>query len=61
MKLAYQEFMKKYSSKMFNNFQCHTYYYRHIRPAVFNEVKEGDNIYVAAVGIGLQNSTWQAK
>ena len=53
IKLAYQEFVK-YPVEVFNSFQCSqeidpllffklcVYYYTDIRPAVVNEITEGD-------------------
>ena len=63
--LAYQEFVKKYPIEVFNSFQwpqnidpllfsqlC-VYYYTDIRPAVVNEVTEGDCIYTEAITTNL--------
>ena len=55
--MVYQEFIKKYPVEVFNSFQCPqnvdpllfsqlcVYYYTDVRPAVLNEVIEGDCVY----------------
>ena len=61
IKLAYQEFIKKYPVEVFNNFQCPqhvdpllfsqlcVYYYSDVGPAEVNKVIEGDCVYTESI------------
>ena len=65
IKLSYQEFINKYPVEVFNSFQCPqnadpllfsqlcVYYYTDIRPAVVNEVIEGDCVYTKFIATNL--------
>ena len=65
IKLAYQEFIKKYPVEVFNNFQCSqhvdpllfsqlcVYYYTDVRPAEVNKVIEGDCVYTESIVTNL--------
>ena len=64
-KIGISEFIKKYTIKVFNNFQCPqdidpllfselcVYYYTDVRPAVVSEVIEGDCIYTESITTNL--------
>ena len=63
--MSYQEFIKKYPVEVFNRFQCPqnvdpllfsllcVYYYRDVRPAVVNEVIEGDCVYTESIATNM--------
>ena len=65
IKLAYQEFIKKYPVEVFNSFQCPqnidpllfsqlcVYYYMDVRPAVVNEVIEDDHVCTESITTNL--------
>ena len=65
IKLAYQEFIIKYPVELFNSFQCPqnvdpllfsqlcVYFYTYIRPAVVNEIIEGDCVYTESIATNL--------
>ena len=65
VKLAYQEFVKKYPAEVFNGFQCPQNidpllfsqlcinYHTDVRPPVVNEVIEGDCIYTESIATNL--------
>ena len=65
IKLAYQEFVKKYPIEVFSRFHCPqnidsllfsqlcVYYYRDARPAVVSEVIEGDYVYTESIATNL--------
>ena len=65
IKMAYQELIKKYPVEVFNSFQCLqnvdlllfsqlcVYYYTDTRPAVVNEVIEGDCVYTKSIATNL--------
>ena len=65
IKLAFQEFIRKYPIEVFNSFQCPqnvdlllfsqlcVCYYTDVRPAVVNEIKEGDCVYTESIVTNL--------
>ena len=65
IKLAYEVFIKKYPVEVFNSFQCPqnvdpllfsqlcVYFYTDVRPAVVNEIIEGDCVYTESIATNL--------
>ena len=65
IKLVYHEFIKRYPVEVFNSFQCpqnvdtllflqlFVYLYADVRPAVVNEVIEGDCVYTKSITTSL--------
>ena len=71
--MAYREFVKKHPIEVFSSFQCPqnvdqllfsqqcVYYYTDIRPAVVNEVKEGDCVYTETIVTNLDGEVMYKK
>ena len=65
IKLAYQEFVRKYPVEVFNSFQCPqnvdpllfsqlcVYYYTDVRPAMVNKFIKGDCVYTESIATNL--------
>ena len=71
IKLAYQEFIKKYPVEVFNSFQCPqnvdpllfsqlcVYFYTDIWPAVVNEIIKGDCVYTESIATNLDGDVFR--